>query len=128
MSALDRLKMIQAQFKAKWVGINTDYTGKPGTSQMCNKERNFPTTKQVIEEENRARKFTKIFDTLRNIETDYPLLISSLNDRQSRTQQNFYQKTNTKIEKESHNLSQYVFTAPVQNFNQQVVIKPINKS
>ena len=97
--------MIQAQFKAKWVGINTDYTGKPGTSQMCNKERNFPTTKQVIEEENRAKKFTKIFDTLRNIETDYPLLISSLNDRQSRTQQNFYQKTNTKIEKESHNLS-----------------------
>ena len=81
MSALDRLKMIQAQFKAKWVGINTDYTGKPGTSQMCNKERNFPVTKQVIEEENRARKITKILDTLRNIETDYPLLISSLNDR-----------------------------------------------
>ena len=80
---------------------------------MCNKERSFPVTKQVIEEENRAKKFTKIFDTLRNIETDYPLLISSLNDRQSRTQQNFYQKTNTKIEKESHNLSSYLFSAPV---------------
>ena len=73
--------MIQASFKAKWVGINTDYAGKPGTSTMCNKERSFPLTKQFIEEENRAKKFAKVFDTLRNIETDYPLLISSLNDR-----------------------------------------------
>ena len=41
MSALDRLKMIQAQYKAQWIGINTDYTGRPGTSTMCNKERHF---------------------------------------------------------------------------------------
>lgn len=81
MSPLDRLKMIQAQFKQAWVGINTDYTGRPGTSTMCNQERTFPQTRQEIEEEHRAAKFQKIFDTLRNIELDFPLLISSLNDR-----------------------------------------------
>ena len=45
-----------------------------------------------MDEDLRAEKFLKIFDTLRNIELDIPLLISAGNDRQSRTQQNFYQK------------------------------------
>ena len=85
MSALDRLKMIQAQYKAQWIGINTDYTGRPGTSTMCNKERIFETTKQAIDEDLRCERFLKIFDTLRNIELDIPLLISAGNDRQSRT-------------------------------------------
>ena len=53
MSPLDRLKMIQAQFKAVWVGINTDYSGRPGTSLMCNTERTFPKTRQEQEEETR---------------------------------------------------------------------------
>ena len=44
MSALDRLKMIQAQYKAQWIGINPDYCGRPGTSTMCNKERTFEKT------------------------------------------------------------------------------------
>lgn len=48
---------------------------------MCNQERSFPKTRQEMEEESRAVKFQKIFDTLRNIEFDFPLLISSLNDR-----------------------------------------------
>lgn len=42
--------MIQAQFKARWVGINTDYTGRPGTSLMCNTDRTFPMSKQEVEE------------------------------------------------------------------------------
>ena len=81
MSALDRLKMIQAQYKAQWIGINTDYTGRPGTSTMCNKERVFEEPKQAVEEMVRAERFMKIFDTLRNIEIDIPLLISAGNDR-----------------------------------------------
>ena len=48
---------------------------------MCNKERQFEVTKQTIEEENRAERFIKVFDTLRNIELDIPLLISAGNDR-----------------------------------------------
>ena len=52
---------------------------------MCNKERIFETTKQAMDEEVRAERFMKIFDTLRNIELDIPLLISAGNDRQSRT-------------------------------------------
>lgn len=76
-SPLDRLKLIQAQFKTTWVGINTDFSGKPGTSSMCNSERVFPQSKQEIEEEVRANKFLRIFATLRNVEQDYPLLISN---------------------------------------------------
>jgi len=45
MSPLDRLKLIQAQFKAQWIGINTDFTGRPGTSIMCNSERVFNKSK-----------------------------------------------------------------------------------
>ena len=98
MSPLDRLKLIQQQFKAHWVGINTDFSGRPGTSQLCNSERVFNKTRQEQEEESRAQKFIKIFDTLRNIENDFPLLISSGNDRQSRTQQNFFNKGNKNLE------------------------------
>jgi hypothetical protein len=81
LSPLDRLKLIQTQFKAQWVGINTEYTGRPGTSLMCNQDRVFPKSKHEQEEESRAQKFVKIFDTLRNMENDFPLLISSGNDR-----------------------------------------------
>ena len=44
---------------------------------MCNSERVFPQSKQEIEEEVRANKFLRIFATLRNVEQDYPLLISN---------------------------------------------------
>ena len=53
---------------------------------MCNAERTFPLTAEELEEQDRAKKFLKIFSTLRNFEQDYPLLISSGNDRQSRIQ------------------------------------------
>jgi len=52
---------------------------------MCNSERIFNKSKHEQEEESRAQKFLKIFDTLRNIENDHPLLISSGNDRNART-------------------------------------------
>lgn len=48
---------------------------------MCNKQRKFITHEAEKEEEQRADKFLKVLDTLRNIENDFPLLISSGNDR-----------------------------------------------
>ena len=86
--------MIQAQYKSRWVGINTDYTGRPGTSLMCNTERNFPMTKQEKEEILRSERFSRIFDTLKNIETDYPLLVPTQNDRSApaRSGPNFHNK------------------------------------
>ena len=85
MTALERLKMIQTQFKAQWVGISTDSTGKPGTSTMCNPDRFFPVTRQERDEVARADKFMRVFETLRNIEQDHALLLSVVNDRQGRT-------------------------------------------
>ena len=76
----------------------------------------------------RVFKFLKIFDTLRNLENDYPLLISTGNDRQARTQQNFFNKGNKNLEQSVSNLAQYLYTAPVNTFNQLIHIKPITKS
>lgn len=63
------------------MGINTEHTDRPGTANMCNKDRVFVVPKQYLDEVERERKFQIILDTLRNIENDYPLLISSGNDR-----------------------------------------------
>ena len=92
VTALERLKMIQAQFKARWVGINTEFTGRPGTSLMCNQDRSFPMTQQEQEEVVRSERFGRLFDTLRNIESDMPLLLA--NDHKvrlaGRSGSNFY--------------------------------------
>jgi hypothetical protein len=39
MSALDRLKLIQSNFKLTWNGINCESSGRPGTSNFVNKKR-----------------------------------------------------------------------------------------
>jgi hypothetical protein len=78
-------------FKESWVGINTDYTGRPGTSNMTNSTRIFKTFSHLAEEEERSHLFVKILDTLRNIEAEFPLLISTNSDPKARTAQNFYQ-------------------------------------
>jgi hypothetical protein len=59
---------------------------------------------QTTEEEERAVKLMKILNTLRNIEQDYPLLISTGNDKQSRTAQNFFSKANKNLETSVANL------------------------
>jgi len=48
---------------------------------MCNEERRFSVPQKAIDEMARNERFIKAFDTLRNIENDFPLLISSANDR-----------------------------------------------
>lgn len=85
MTALERLKMIQHTFKQSWVGINTDYTGRPGTSNMTNSTRVFRDFPQLEEEELRTQLFIKILDTLKNLEAEMPLLISANVDPKSRT-------------------------------------------
>ncbi len=72
--------MIQTQFKARWVGINCDFSGRPGTSLMCNADRKFPITNQEVEENLRHERLNRIFETLKNIENDYPLLVGGPND------------------------------------------------
>ena len=116
MSALDRLKLIQANYKQNWSGINCEYTGRPGTATMCNKDRSFPVTAQMTEEVERSKLFAIIFDTLKNIEAEYPLLhpIAGTDARGGRTGQNFYQKQ--KIEQPS-NLSAFHCSHQLQTIN-----------
>jgi hypothetical protein len=70
----------------------------------------------------------KIFNTLRNIEQDYPLLVSTGNDRQSRTAQNFFSKANKNLEASVSNLKSYLHHNTPSNSNQQIPIKTIKKS
>ena len=67
-----------------------EFSGRPGTSLMCNEERIFPMTLQEKEEILRNERFQRIFDTLKNIECDIPLLTSSNNERAARSGQNFF--------------------------------------
>ena len=93
MSALDRLKQVQQIFKQTWQGILTEYTGRPGTSQMCNTKRIFAKPEQLKIEEDRSHMFEQIFNILQNIENDnITMLLSSGQERQSRTAQNFFNK------------------------------------
>jgi hypothetical protein len=61
MSALDRLKQVQQIFKQTWNGILTEYTGRPGTSIICNTKRTFHTPEQVYYEKERSKIFEAIF-------------------------------------------------------------------
>ena len=70
----------------------------------------------------------KIFNTLRNIEHDYPLLISTGNDKQSRTAQNFFSRANKNLEASVGNLKQYLHFNSPHNNNQQIPIKTIKKN
>jgi len=61
MSALDRLKNIQANFKKTWAGLNCEVSGRPGTSNFVNRKRTFAVNEQFIEEEDRQLQLGKVF-------------------------------------------------------------------
>lgn len=84
--------MIQYQQKQVWIGISTEYTGRPGTSNLTNQSRKFRALPHLEIEDERNQLFIKIMDTLKNIEAEYPLLLPTGTDAKSRTTQNFYQK------------------------------------
>lgn len=70
MSALDRLKQIQSNFKRQWNGIDCAISGRVGTSNFVNKKRTFIIPESHVEEEERQRQLNKIFSKLREFEED----------------------------------------------------------
>lgn len=70
MSALDRLKLIQSNFAKQWKGIDCLFTGRPGTSQICNKKRNYGCIDRMVEEDERQKQLFKLFQILRGMEED----------------------------------------------------------
>jgi hypothetical protein len=61
---------------------------------MCNASRTFKSSDKLLEEDLRCQLFNKIFDTLNNIEREYPLLLQTPGTgsdvKAARTQQNFF--------------------------------------
>ena len=53
MSALDRLKLIQTNFKQNWNGIQCESTGRPGTSNFVNKKRAITVIETAVAEDER---------------------------------------------------------------------------
>lgn len=129
MSALDRLKQVQNLFKQTWTGIHTEYTGRPGTSNICNKKRHFVKPEQMSYEEERSETFDRLFTLLRNIENDgIPLVVPSAHDRQSRTAQNFFNKNRT-FDAAQAPLFQYVQMSKSKGgINENVDFKGIDRS
>ena len=70
MSALDRLKQIQSNFKRQWNGIDCSISGRVGTSNFVNKKRTFIIPETYTEEEERQRQLNKIFTKLKEFEDD----------------------------------------------------------
>jgi hypothetical protein len=56
MTPIERLKYSQHTYRKKWKsltggGISTEVMGRPGTSTLCNRQRQFPKTeKQMLDE------------------------------------------------------------------------------
>ena len=77
MSALDRLKNIQSNFKRNWNGIDCSISGRTGTSNFVNRKRTFHIPETFLEEEERQRNLNKIFTKLKDIEEDKSLVMSN---------------------------------------------------
>ena len=70
MSALDRLKHIQSNFKQHWKGVNCDFAGRPGTSNFVNRKRLFTISESSIQEEERQRQLCKVMTKLKDLEDE----------------------------------------------------------
>ena len=70
MSALDRLKHIQSNFKQHWKGINCEFAGRPGTSNFVNRKRTFTISECSIQEEERQRQLGKVMTKLKELEDE----------------------------------------------------------
>lgn len=79
MTPIERLKYSQYMYRKKWKsltggGISTDYTGRPGTSNLCNKNRQFQKNEKQTNEELRTVLLHKVMILLNSIEQELPLL------------------------------------------------------
>ena len=70
MSALDRLKLIQSNFKQQWQGIQCESTGRPGTSNFVNQKRAITVIESAVQEDERQKQLFKIFLKLKEIEEE----------------------------------------------------------
>lgn len=71
MSALDRLKHIQSNFKQHWKGINCEFAGRPGTSNFVNRKRMISISENSISEEERQRQMSKVMIKLKDLEDEF---------------------------------------------------------
>lgn len=71
MSALDRLKHIQSNFKQNWKGINCEYAGRPGTSNFVNRKRTYTVSEGAIQEEERQKTLCKIIMKSKELEGEF---------------------------------------------------------
>ena len=86
---------------------------------MTNSTRKFRPLPLLDAENDRNALFCRIFETLKNIESEHALLIPAGNDSKARTSQNFYQKQKVDV---SCLLNQYHFSKPDHGTNQLQVI------
>lgn len=70
MSALDRLKLIQTNFKQNWNGIQCESCGRPGTSNFVNKNRAITVIETAVQEDERQKQLLKIFNKVKEIEDE----------------------------------------------------------
>lgn len=95
MSALDRLKSIQSNFKRTWNGIDCSISGRPGTSNFVNKKRTFTIPESFYEEEERQRNLNKIFMKLKDIEDDKNISTNTSQNGVASTQSSSFNKTSS---------------------------------
>ncbi len=70
MSALDRLKNIQSNFKRTWNGIDCQASGRAGTANFVNRKRVFTLPERFLDEEERQKQLLKVFAKLKDIEDE----------------------------------------------------------
>jgi hypothetical protein len=70
MSALDRLKCIQNNFRQQWNGINCEVSGRPGTSNFVNRKRQINVVESVEQENERQKLLSKVFGKLKDLEDE----------------------------------------------------------
>ena len=70
MSALDRLKLIQFNFRRNWEGIQCEMSGRPGPSNFVNRKRSVTLVESVVCEDERQKQLWKIFSKLKEMEEE----------------------------------------------------------
>ena len=70
MSALDRLKLIQSNYKQTWNGINCESCGRPGTSNFVNRKRAITVIDTAVTEDERQKQLARLFAKVKEIDDD----------------------------------------------------------
>lgn len=91
MSALDRLKLIQSNFRQSWNGIQCEFGGRPGTQNFVNRKRQITVIESAQIEDERQKQLWKIFSKIRELDDErVNLQNGSARTIASSTSSNFY--------------------------------------